>query len=59
MGLPTTMKELGVDDSRFEFMAKRAVGYKGDSLGTLEKLTWQDVLNIYRIANEENVEVLS
>jgi hypothetical protein len=59
MGLPTTMKELGIDDSQFEFMAKRAVGYKGETLGCLEKLTWQDVLNIYRIANEEDVEVLS
>ena len=59
MGLPTTMKELGIDDSQFEFMAKRAVGYKGETLGCLEKLTWHDVLNIYRIANEEEVEVLS
>ncbi len=59
MGLPTTMKELGVDDSQFEFMARRAVGYKGDTLGALEKLSWEDVLNIYRIANGEEVEVLA
>ena len=59
MGLPTTMKELGVDDSQFEFMARRAVGYKGGTLGTLEKLSWQDVVSIYRIANDEDVAVLS
>lgn len=59
MGLPTTMKELGVDDSQFELMAKRAVGYKGGTLGSLEKLAWQDVVNIYRIANEEDVPVLT
>lgn len=59
MGLPTTMKELGVDDSQFAFMAKRAVGYHSEgTLGKLEKLTWQDVVNIYKIANEENVLVL-
>lgn len=57
--VPTTMKELGVDDSQFEFMAQRAVGYKGGTLGSLEKLSWQDVVNIYRIANEEKVPVLS
>lgn len=54
MGLPTTMRGLSVDDSQFVFMAKRAVGYKGGTLGSLEKLTWQDVVNIYRIANEED-----
>lgn len=58
MGLPVTMKELGVDDSQFEFMDKRVVGYKGSTRGSLEKLTWQDIVNVYRIANQENVPTL-
>src|SRR5690554_4089626 len=55
MGLPVTMKELGIDDSRFEEMAKKATGYAyGDEkgIGGLKKLKWQDVLEIYKLANK-------
>jgi alcohol dehydrogenase YqhD (iron-dependent ADH family) len=54
MGLPTTLRELGIeDDSQFELMAKKATHIQfGEEqpLGSLEKLRWTDVLAIYRLA---------
>lgn len=51
LGLPTHLSELSIDDSQFEFMAKRACGYKPDGkLGRVELLDWQDVVEIYRLA---------
>lgn len=52
MGLPITMKELGIpDSSNFELMAKKATkadGPKGERpIGGLRKLNQQDVLKIY------------
>ena len=52
MGLPQTLSELGIDESKLELMAKRATGiaYGEESpLGGLKKLAWQDVLNIYKL----------
>ncbi len=52
MGLPQTLSELGIDESKLELMAKRATGIAyGEEvpLGGLKKLRWQDVLNIYQI----------
>ena len=51
LGLPTRLSQLGIDDSKFEFMAKRACGYKPDGrLGRLEPLDWRDVVEIYKLA---------
>jgi alcohol dehydrogenase YqhD (iron-dependent ADH family) len=55
IGLPQTMAELSIDDSRLEEMAQKATRYyfgKADEreLGGLRKLRWQDVLNIYHLA---------
>ncbi len=53
MGLPATLKELGIDESRLELMAKKATGAEfGDEqpIGGLKKLYWQDVLEIYKLA---------
>lgn len=51
LGLPTRLSEFGIDDSKFEFMAKRACGYKPDGkLGRVELLNWQDVVEIYKLA---------
>jgi len=51
LGLPIRLSELGIDDGRFEFMAKRACGYKPDGkLGTVEILDWKDIVEIYRLA---------
>lgn len=53
MGLPSTLAELGIDESKFEIMAKKATGEaygKEYPLGGLKKLFWQDVLAIYKLA---------
>jgi Uncharacterized oxidoreductases, Fe-dependent alcohol dehydrogenase family len=53
MGLPSTLTELGIDESNLELMAKKATGEaygKEHSLGGLKKLYWQDVLEIYKLA---------
>ena len=53
MGLPGTLAELGIDGSNLELMAKKATGAAfcdEQPIGGLKKLYWQDVLNIYRLA---------
>ncbi len=53
MGLPQTLGELGIDSSRLEEMARKGTReYYGKErpLGGLKKLRWQDVLNIYHLA---------
>lgn len=53
MGLPSTLSELGIDESKLEVMAQKATGEAYGSeqpLGNLKKLYWQDVLEIYKLA---------
>ncbi len=53
MGLPSTLSELGINETRLEEMAKKASGEaygKEHGLGGLKKLNWQDVLEIYKLA---------
>lgn len=53
LGLPTTLSELGIDDSQLELMAKKATkaAYGNEQpIGGLKKLYWQDVLEIYKLA---------
>lgn len=58
LGLPTTMRELGIpDDSRFEEMAKKAVlsrSRDGSEIpqGNFRKLYSDDILAIYRLADK-------
>jgi alcohol dehydrogenase YqhD (iron-dependent ADH family) len=55
LGLPRTLKDLGIDESRFEEMAKKSTGAtagKERPLGGLKKLYWQDVLAIYHMVAE-------
>lgn len=55
LGLPQTLKELGIDRTHFERMAKKATGEAYGSehgVGGLKKLYWQDVLAIYELAAE-------
>ena len=50
MGLPATLKELGVDVSKLEEMAKKvtkAAFGEEQPIGGFKKLYWQDVLAIY------------
>jgi alcohol dehydrogenase YqhD (iron-dependent ADH family) len=49
LGLPSSFSEVGIDDSKMEYMAKLACGYKSTGvIGRMEVLTWKDVLNIYK-----------
>jgi alcohol dehydrogenase YqhD (iron-dependent ADH family) len=53
LGLPARLRDLGVDDGKFELMAKNSTGADSGNekpLGGLKKLLWQDVLEIYRLA---------
>lgn len=52
MGLPCTLKELGIGEDRLEEMAKKATGAafgEEHPIGGLKKLYWQDVLEIYKL----------
>jgi alcohol dehydrogenase YqhD (iron-dependent ADH family) len=53
LGLPGTLKGLGIGSDRLEEMAKKATGAAFGSespIGGLKKLYWQDVLAIYKLA---------
>lgn len=50
MGLPATLKDLGIGEEHLEEMAKKATGAAFGAehpIGGLKKLYWQDVLAIY------------
>jgi alcohol dehydrogenase YqhD (iron-dependent ADH family) len=52
MGLPGTLRELGIGEENLELMAKKATdpALGKEPLGFFKKLYAQDVLNIYRLA---------
>lgn len=54
LGLPSTLRELGIDGEKLELMAKKATGtaygLSDHPIGGLKKLTWQDSLAIYQLA---------
>ncbi len=53
IGLPATLTEIGIEESKFELMAQKATGEaygKEHSIGGLKKLNWQDVFEIYKLA---------
>lgn len=54
LGLPVTLKELGVDDSNFELMAKKATWFRDGkeqlAVGGIKRLSWEDVVEIYKLA---------
>lgn len=53
MGLPVTLKELGIDDSKLEIMAKKAANFNNGEeikIGGLKRLGWEDILSIYKLA---------
>lgn len=52
MGMVLTLDELGIPESAFEDMAKKATGEfygKETGLGSFKRLNWQDVLEIYKL----------
>lgn len=50
MGLPLHLSEIGIGDENFERMAKYITDDGTNTIGSLEKLTWEDVMEIYKIA---------
>lgn len=54
LGLPVTLTELGIDDSNFELMAKKATWFKDGqerlAIGGIKRLSWQDIVEIYKLA---------
>lgn len=48
IGLPTRLSEIGIDDTNFELMAQKACG--GSLMGSLKKLSKEDIVTIYRTA---------
>lgn len=58
MNLPTSMGEVGIDDSQFEAMAKRATRFGTSvelNVGNFVKLDCQDIINIYQLVNKEKI----
>jgi hypothetical protein len=56
LGLPATLKDLGIVDDRLEEMAKKVtkvgLGLEEQPVGGFKKLYWQDVLAIYESVKE-------
>lgn len=53
LGLPINLKELDIDESNLELMAKKCTNFKDGKeilIGGLKKLNWEDVLTIYNLA---------
>lgn len=53
LGLPLTLAELGIDESNFEMMAKKATSFDDGTeqpVGASRKLFWKDIVEIYRLA---------
>ncbi|MDV8116037.1 iron-containing alcohol dehydrogenase [Bacillus sp. BAU-SS-2023] len=51
--LPTSLKELNINESNLELMAKKSTNFKDGKeilIGGLKKLNWEDVLAIYNLA---------
>lgn len=55
LGLPTSMQELGANQSDYEYMAKKSTREGTEflrSIGGIKILNWKDVLNIYNLASK-------
>ena len=53
LGLPVTLTELGIDESNFELMAKKATWFndgRETPIGGIQKLYWKDIVEIYKLA---------
>lgn len=51
IGLPSSLNEIGVEEDRLEEMAKSTTGANAEKeqpVGSIKKLYWQDVLEIYK-----------
>lgn len=52
IGMPVTLKEGGIGEDRLYEMAQKCKLPNGDTVGSIVKLTRDDVLNIYKMAKE-------
>ncbi|MFP4016611.1 MAG: iron-containing alcohol dehydrogenase, partial [Halanaerobiales bacterium] len=52
IGMPTSLKELDVPDDRLEEMASKCKRPTDGKLGNFVRLSKEDILEIYKIANQ-------
>ena len=50
LGIPMTLKEVGIGEENLEIMAKAAIDHKGGLVGNFKPLYYEDVLAIYKKA---------
>ncbi len=51
IGLPTRLSEIGIDDSKFDFVAQTAVNNAmGGKVGAVSQLSKEEVIEIYKLA---------
>lgn len=48
LGIPATLREVGIGEENLENMAKSAIEHKGGVVGNFKPLYYEDVLEIYR-----------
>ena len=48
LGIPMTLREVGIGEENLENMAKAAIEHKGGAVGNFKPLYYEDVLAIYR-----------
>ncbi|SHE63055.1 hypothetical protein SAMN02745784_01309 [Tissierella praeacuta DSM 18095] len=50
LGIPMSLKEVGIDEGKLEIMAKDVIEYKEGPVGNFKPLDYKDVLSIYKKA---------
>ncbi len=50
LGIPLTLRELGIGEENLEKMAKAVTDYNGGKVGSYKPLSYEDVLEIYKSA---------
>lgn len=50
LGIPGTLRELGIGEENLEKMAKAVTDYNGGKVGSYKPLSYEDVLQIYKAA---------
>lgn len=50
LGIPSTLRELGIGEENLEKMAKAVTDYNGGKVGSYKPLSYEDVLEIYKSA---------
>lgn len=50
LGIPMSLREVDIDEEKFETMAGAAIDYGGGHVGNFKKLNYDDILKIYKRA---------